>query len=111
MSSNYLEICARIFKALGHPSRLKMVECLLDRERSVCQIREIIGSDISTVSIHLKILKEAGILQNERRGTAVYYSLRMKCIPIWLLSVGNFAGQILEEQIDSLHQVRGSSLR
>lgn len=79
-----------------------MVESLLDGELNVCQIREIIGTDISTVSKHLSILKDAGILGSERRGTTVYYSLRMKCVMNLLIFVGNFAGQMLEEKIESL---------
>ncbi len=101
---SYLELRARIFKALGHPSRLRMVESLLDGERSVCQIQEIIGSDISTVSKHLSILKETGILHSERRGTTIYYSLRMKCASELLILVGNFVGQRLEEQLKAVSQ-------
>ncbi len=101
-NSNFLAMCARIFKALGHPSRLKMVESLLACERNVCQIREIIGSDISTVSKHLSILREAGILQNERRGTMIYYSLRMKFISNWLVYIGDFVGERVEEQRKAL---------
>jgi DNA-binding transcriptional ArsR family regulator len=103
-TSNYLELRARIFKALGNPSRLRMVESLLAGELNVCQIREIIGSDISTVSRHLSILKAAGILGSERKGTTVYYSLRMKCAMNLLIFIGNFAGQMLEEKIEALGQ-------
>ncbi len=107
---SYLELCARIFKALGHPSRLRMVESLLDGERSVCQIQEIIGTDISTVSKHLSILKGAGILHSERRGTTIYYSLRMKCATNLLILVANFVGQSLQEQVEVLSQtIRSTS--
>ena len=57
----YLELRAKILKALGHPSRLKMVESLFEGERCVCELQAIVGSDISTVSKHLSILKDAGI--------------------------------------------------
>lgn len=107
-NSHYHELQARIFKALGHPSRLRIVESLLDSARSVCEIREIIGTDISTVSNHLNILKEAGILQNERRGTTVLYSLHMKCVVSWLISSGSFVGQRLEEQIAAVSRSRDS---
>lgn len=105
----YLELRAKIFKALGHPSRLKMVESLFDGERCVCELQALVGSDISTVSKHLNILKEAGILQDERRGTSIYYSLRMKCIANFLGCVEDFVGRRLEEQIEALDQVRTSS--
>ncbi len=105
----YLELRAKIFKALGHPSRLKMVESLFDGERCVCELQAMVGSDISTVSKHLNILKEAGILQDERRGTNIYYSLRMKCIAGFLGCIQDFVGQRLEEQIKMLSQSKASS--
>lgn len=107
----YLELRAKIFKALGHPSRLKMVESLFEGERCVCELQAMVGSDISTVSKHLNVLKEAGILQDERRGTNIYYSLRMKCVASFLGCVEDFVGQRLEEQIKMLSQSRASSER
>jgi DNA-binding transcriptional ArsR family regulator len=105
----YLELRAKIFKALGHPSRLKMVESLFDGERCVCELQAMVGSDTSTVSKHLNILKEAGILQDERRGTNIYYSLRMKCVANFLGCVEDFVGKRLEDQIKMLSESRASS--
>ncbi|MFO7877386.1 MAG: metalloregulator ArsR/SmtB family transcription factor, partial [Desulfovermiculus sp.] len=51
---------ARIMKALGHPSRLFIVDELSRQDRCVCELTEMIGADISTVSKHLSILREAG---------------------------------------------------
>ena len=107
----YLELRAKIFKALGHPSRLKMVESLFAGERCVCELQAMVGSDISTVSKHLNILKEAGILQDERRGTSIYYSLRMKCVANFLSCVEDFVGERLEEQIKMLSQSKVFSSR
>ena len=75
-----LETRARIIKAMAHPSRLLMVEELGRSERCVCDLTEMVGADISTVSKHLSLLKEAGIVQDERRGTQIFYSLRCPCI-------------------------------
>ena len=105
----YLELRAKIFKALGHPSRLKMVESLFDGERCVCELQALVGSDISTVSKHLNILKEAGILQDERRGANIYYSLRMKCVANFLNCVEDFVGMRLEDQIRALSQIKAAS--
>lgn len=108
---SYLELRAKIFKALGHPSRLKMVEGLFQGERCVCELQAMVGSDMSTVSKHLNILKEAGIVSDERRGANIYYSLRMKCIVNFLGCIEEFAGQRLEEQINILSQAKISSLK
>jgi ArsR family transcriptional regulator len=101
-SSRYMRLKADIFKALGHPSRLMMVEYLCQGERCVCELQALVGSDMSTVSKHLAVLKEAGVVQDERRGTNIYYRLRMTCVPGFLHCVGNFLGERLEEQIAAL---------
>ena len=62
------EARARIAKALAHPTRLFLVDELARRERCVCEITEMVGSDISTVSKHLAVLKAAGIVTDEKRG-------------------------------------------
>ncbi len=70
---------AEIFKALGHPARLAMVEALGAGEQCVCELQELVGSDMSTVSKHLSILKNAGLVETDKRGKQVYYSLRLTC--------------------------------
>lgn len=69
-----------MLKALAHPARLLAVEELARGERCVCELQQLIGSDMSTVSRHLAILREAGIVTDERRGNQVFYALRVPCI-------------------------------
>lgn len=76
----HCEARARIIKALGHPSRIFMVEELSKGKRCVCELTEMIGADISTVSKHLSVLRNAGIVSDEKRGSQVFYSLRVPCI-------------------------------
>jgi ArsR family transcriptional regulator len=72
---------AKIMKALAHPARLLIVDTLASQgERCVCDLTEIVGSDMSTVSRHLAQLKSAGIIQDEKRGQMVFYRLRVKCL-------------------------------
>ena len=70
---------AEIFKALGHPARLAMVVALEKGERCVCELRELIGLDMSTVSKHLTVLRSVGLLEADKRGKQVFYSLRLPC--------------------------------
>ena len=65
---------ANILKALAHPSRLMMVEELARGERCVCELRELVGADISTVSKHLAVLKKAGLVESDKRGLQVFYT-------------------------------------
>jgi len=75
------EARARVIKAMAHPTRLLIVDELSRcAERCVCELTEMVGADMSTVSRHLALLKEAGIIDDEKRGAQVYYRLRMKCI-------------------------------
>jgi ArsR family transcriptional regulator len=82
------EARAKIIKALAHPTRLFIVDELsTSDERCVCELTEMIGADMSTVSKHLAILKEAGIVENDKRGSMVFYQLRVKCLVDFLRCV------------------------
>jgi ArsR family transcriptional regulator len=74
------EARARIVKALAHPSRLFIVDVLSQREHCVCELTEMIGADMSTVSKHLSILEAAGIVASDKRGTQVFYRLKRPCV-------------------------------
>jgi DNA-binding transcriptional ArsR family regulator len=71
---------ARIIKALAHPTRLFIVDELARGERCVCELTGLIGVEMPTVSRHLSLLKRAGILADQRRGSLVYYRLRVPCV-------------------------------
>jgi DNA-binding transcriptional ArsR family regulator len=75
------EARAKIIKAMAHPARLFILDELSrNAERCVCELTEMIGSDMSTVSRHLAVLKGAGLVEDEKRGQMVFYRLRVKCI-------------------------------
>ena len=71
---------ANILKALGHPTRLWIAEQLADGEKCVCELVEPLELDFSTVSKHLSVLKQAGIVEIDKRGKQVFYSLKVPCI-------------------------------
>jgi DNA-binding transcriptional ArsR family regulator len=76
----HYEARARVIKALAHPTRLFIVDQLATGPRCVCELTAMIGADVSTVSKHLSLLKSAGVIGDERRGSQVYYSLRVPCV-------------------------------
>jgi len=85
------EARAVIVKALVHPTRLFIVNELANGELYVCKLREKIGADISTVSKHLSVLKNAGIVEDDKRGLLVFYRLRIPCIlNFWAVSKAFF---------------------
>ena len=73
------ETRAHVLKALAHPIRLFMIERLAERSYCVNDLTEMVGLDVSTVSKHLSILKNAGLVAVEKKGKQVYHSLRMRC--------------------------------
>ena len=75
------EARAKIVKAMAHPARLLIVDELSKTgERCVCELTEMVGTDMSTVSRHLTQLKQAGLIEDEKRGQMVFYRLRVKCV-------------------------------
>ena len=71
---------AEVLKALAHESRLLMVHRLGDGECTAGELVELVGSDASTVSKHLALLRHHGIVADRREGSHVMYSLRTPCV-------------------------------
>lgn len=71
---------ARVFKALAHPGRLCIVDELARGERCVCELADLLGVRMPTVSRHLALLRQAGIVEDEKRGPQVFYRLRTPCV-------------------------------
>ncbi len=91
------ETRAKVLKALAHPARLKLVDVLSEHDEvCVCDLTDEIGSDMSTVSRHLAQLRNAGIVESEKNGQMVFYSLRVKC----LTSLFGCIESVLKCQVD-----------
>ncbi len=90
---------AAIVKAMSHPTRLFIVDELSRDERCVCELTEMIGDDISTVSKHLTVLKNAGIVAGEKRGMQVFYSLRVPCVLNFFSCVESVLETNIREQV------------
>jgi ArsR family transcriptional regulator len=71
---------ASVLKALANESRLIIVERLAEGECTVGELTLLVGSDQSTVSRHLSVLKTHGIVDDRREGQNVYYSLLTPCV-------------------------------
>jgi ArsR family transcriptional regulator len=71
---------AEIIKAMAHPTRLLILNSLKKREICVCELRKLVGDDLSTVSKHLSILKNAGLVTARREGNWLHYRLLCPCV-------------------------------
>jgi ArsR family transcriptional regulator len=68
----------RTFKALSDPNRLRIMKMLGERELCLCEVREMLGLSNSTVSKHLSILRDAGLLLDSKEGRWVNFRLNSK---------------------------------
>jgi ArsR family transcriptional regulator, arsenate/arsenite/antimonite-responsive transcriptional repressor len=75
-----LRMTADLFKAVGHPDRLAMLEKLAERPWCVCDLAAYLKLNKSVASKHLSILYDAGLLGLEKKGTQVIYTLVVPCI-------------------------------
>jgi ArsR family transcriptional regulator len=71
---------ARILKALAHPTRLALVDHLQKAPATAGELTRLVGFDQSTVSRHLSVLKNAGILDDRKAGNSVVYELLTPCV-------------------------------
>ncbi len=71
---------AAVLKALAHPARLAMVDRLQKGPAAAGELTRLVGTDQSTVSKHLSVLKAAGIVDDERAGNSVVYTLLTPCV-------------------------------
>ncbi|WP_145052754.1 ArsR/SmtB family transcription factor [Lignipirellula cremea] len=74
------EARAKIAKALAHPSRLLMLDLLQQQEYCVGELTQKVGADQSTVSKHLAILKDVGMVSVRKEGSLSYYRLQCDCL-------------------------------
>lgn len=80
LSPTQAALRAHVIKSLAHPSRIQMVDALSGGEMCVCDLTELVGADISTVSKHLSVLKAAGLVSVEKRGLNQFYRLNCDCL-------------------------------
>lgn len=74
------EARASVFKALGHPARLRLVEALAAGPVCVCELAELVPQGLPAVSKHLALLREAGVVRSRRDGQKIFHELTMPCL-------------------------------
>ena len=67
-----------VFKALADPTRLKILECIKDEEKCICEVIPYTGKSQPNVSLHLKVLKQAGLVNERKDGTKIMLSIADK---------------------------------
>ncbi|MBQ6478853.1 MAG: helix-turn-helix transcriptional regulator [Erysipelotrichaceae bacterium] len=72
---NTLYDVAELFKNFSDSTRIRILYCLIEKERSVTEIAELLNMNQSAISHQLRILKNSKLIKNRREGKTVYYSL------------------------------------
>ena len=70
------EVKADLFKALGHPARVRALEVLVDNEFTVSELQPLVGIESSHLSQQLAVLRRAGLVTTRKEGSSVVYALR-----------------------------------
>ena len=91
-----------VLKALAHPTRLYIIEELAQGEKCVCEFVDAVKADFSTVSKHLLVLKNAGLVEDEKRGQQVFYRLRMRCLPDFISCIGAAVADDARQKVSQL---------
>ncbi len=74
------EARARVAKALAHPTRLLILDALNEKQMCVCDLTDLVGADQSTVSKHLAVLRNAGLVDDRKDGSMTFYRLKVCCL-------------------------------
>ena len=76
-----------VFRALSDPNRIRIVKMLAEKELCMCEVREVLGLSSSTVSKHLTILRDAGLLLDSKDGKWVNFRLNNTAEPVFIRSI------------------------
>lgn len=99
------EIKAELFRALAHPARIRVLEVLVDGERSVSELQPLVGIESSHLSQQLGILRRAGLLTSRKDGSSVVYAIRDPETNVLLASARRLLINTLTETRDLLHDL------
>jgi DNA-binding transcriptional ArsR family regulator len=91
------EVKADLFKALGHPARVRILEVLVDGEFSVGDLQPQVGIELSHLSQQLGVLRRAGLVTSRRAGSTVIYALRDPLVAELLAVARRWLKRSLEE--------------
>lgn len=96
-----IEFRAEILKALGQPTRVKIIDFLREGERCVCEIFPAIGEEQSNTSRHLNMMLAAGVLSRRKDGLKIYYAIKHPAI----LEVMDIVTGIVKQEIHGRHSL------
>ena len=100
---------AEFFKTLGHPARIRILELLAERERSVGELMPALGLESSHLSQQLAVLRRAGVVVARKQGSHVIYSIASVDIAELLLVARKVLTDVLTDQLDLLKDLQADA--
>ncbi|HUF46435.1 MAG TPA: metalloregulator ArsR/SmtB family transcription factor [Vicinamibacterales bacterium] len=111
MPTELHRVKADLFRALAHPLRIRVLELLAERERTVQELQEALSLDQPAVSQHLAALRARDLVTARKEGTLAYYSVRSPLLADLLRVARDFLNQRLTEDQSMLRQLRREGRR
>jgi DNA-binding transcriptional ArsR family regulator len=100
---------AELFKTLGHPARIRVLELLAQGERSVGELLPDVGLEASHLSQQLGVMRRAGLVTSRKQGTAVYYALVSDDVAELLAAARKLLTGVLSGQADILRDLQDAA--
>lgn len=92
------EARAKVARALAHPTRLLLLDALHEKERCVCDLTELVGADQSTVSKHLAILRDVGLIAGRKERSMSFYRITCTCLDGFFVCIESVLKENLKTQ-------------
>lgn len=106
MDREFYKLKTSVIKALANPTRLMIIDCLRQGEKTVSEITEAIQDEQSNVSKNLGILKGNGLIKDRKAGLNVYYSLQICCINDFFCCLDNIISTNLKYRQELINSSR-----
>lgn len=104
MNKEFYKLKSELIKVMANPVRLMIIDALSDGEKNVSELIALTGENQSNVSKCLSVLKSNGIIQDNKKGLNVYYSLKICCMDKFFNSVDNLLREKFELQQKLLNE-------
>lgn len=101
---------AELFKTLGHPARIRVLELLSERERAVAEMLPDVGVEATSLSQQLAVLRRAGLVVTRKEGSTVYYSLTSPQVAELLIAARQILTEVLAGQVELLADLQAAEL-
>jgi ArsR family transcriptional regulator len=109
VSEPLYQLKAELFKTLGHPARLRVLELLSEREHAVAELVVVMGIEPSNLSQHLATLRRANLAAARKDGSAVFYSLTNPQMADLLVLTREIVAGVLGGRAELPHEMRSSA--